>query len=155
MKTTIDFNWIMGFVLAFILATHNQNLIADPLITYPITINDMKLRVEVANEPDSRAQGLMNRQFLAQHGGMVFVFPTERNFSIWMKNTPIDLTVIFANKDGRIINIEHMKRNTLISHRPSRPAMFALEVSQDSPVSKGVEPGDYILGLKKIPSAKD
>ena len=155
MKTNFSLSWIAAFVFSSFFATHNGNLIADPLITYPITVNDMKLRVEVANEPKSRSQGLMERRFLSHHRGMIFVFPTERRFSIWMKNTPIDLTVIFANKYGRIINIEHMTKNTLDSHTPSRPAMFALEVNQDSPVAKGVEPGDLILGLEKIPPASN
>ena len=80
-----------------VFATHNGNLIADPLLTYPIIINGLKLRVEVANEPETRAKGLMNRSVLANDRGMIFVFPSETRFSIWMKNTPIDLTVIFAD----------------------------------------------------------
>ena len=155
MYKTVRSNWIVTLLLALIFAMHNKNLIADPLLTYPITINDMKLRVEVANEPESRAKGLMNRSFLANDRGMIFVFPSETHFSIWMKNTPIDLSVIFANKYGRIINIEHMTRNTLKSHSPASPAMFAIEISQGSPIAQKAKPGDLILGLQHIPSAKN
>lgn len=155
MCKTLRSNWIVTFLLALIFAMHNKNLIADPLLTYPITINDMKLRVEVANKPESRAKGLMNRNFLADDRGMIFVFPSETHFSIWMKNTPIDLSVIFANKYGRIINIEHMTRNTLKSHSPASPAMFAIEISQGSPIARKAKPGDLIWGLEHIPSAKN
>lgn len=155
MYKSVRSNWIVALLLALIFAVHNKNLIADPLLTYPITINDMKLRVEVANEPESRAKGLMNRGFLANDRGMIFVFPNETHFSIWMKNTPIDLTVIFANKYGRIINIEHMTRNTLESHSPASPAMFAIEINQRSPIAQKAKPGDVIWGLEHIPSAKN
>ena len=148
-------NWIVIFLFALLFAVHNENLIADPVLTYPITVNEMKLRVEVANAPASRAKGLMNRSFLADDRGMIFVFPSETHFSIWMKNTPIDLTVIFADEYGRIINIEHMTRNTLDSHSPASPAMFAIEISQRSPIAQKAKPGDLIGGLEHIPPARN
>jgi uncharacterized membrane protein (UPF0127 family) len=155
MNKFLGINWIAGFLCTLVFATHNGNLIADPLLTYPIIINGMKLRVEVANEPETRAKGLMNRSVLANDRGMIFVFPSETRFSIWMKNTPIDLTVIFANKYGRIINIEHMTRNTLESHSPASPAMFAIEISQESLIAKNAKPGDLIWGLEHVPSARN
>lgn len=37
--------------------------------------------------------------------GMLFIFDPERNVSMWMRNTPMTLDMIFINKKGRIINI--------------------------------------------------
>ena len=154
MKNSLNFSKIIGVALVFIFAMHNKNLIADPLITFPISVNEIELRVEVANEPSSRALGLMHRNSLSHDRGMLFVFPVEKNFCIWMKNTPIDWTVLFADKYGHLISIEHRTRNTLDSHFPASPAMFALEVNQNSPVAKAAKPGDFISGLGKIPSAR-
>ena len=146
-------NWkALGFLMLFI-ASHNSNCAADPLITFPIIVNDIKIRVEIAKTPEARALGLMERQFLAQDRGMIFVFPKEQIISMWMKNTPIDLTVVFANEEGRVINIEHMTRNTLKSYSSSAPAKFALEVSKHSPLTDSIKTGDLILGLEGIPTA--
>jgi uncharacterized protein len=146
-------NWkALGFLMLFI-ASHNSNCAADPLITFPIIVNDIKIRVEIAKTPEARALGLMERQFLAQDRGMIFVFPKEQIISMWMKNTPIDLTVVFANEEGRVINIEHMTRNTLKSYSSSAPAKFALEVSKHSPLTDSVKTGDLILGLEGVPKA--
>ena len=146
-------NWkALGFLMLFI-ASHNSNCAADPLITFPIIVNDIKIRVEIAKTPEARALGLMERQFLAQDRGMIFIFPKEKTISMWMKNTPIDLTVVFANEEGRVINIEHMTRNTLKSYSSSAPAKFALEVSKHSPLTDSIKTGDLILGLEGIPTA--
>ena len=143
------------FVLAIFFASHHVNLYSDPLITYPLIINTHEIRVELANEPIGRAQGLMARKSLRNDRGMVFAFPTERVFSMWMKDTPLDLTVLFADKQGRIIEIAKMKRNTLDSHSSNKPAMFALEINSDSPLTKIVKVGDRLLGLEKLPAAKN
>ncbi len=143
------------FVFAIFFALHHVNLSSDPLITYPLIINTYEIRVELANEPKSRAQGLMARKSLRNDRGMVFAFPTERVFSMWMKDTPIDLTVLFTDKQGRIIEVAKMKRNTLDSHSSNKPAMFALEINWDSPLAKTVKVGDLVLGLEKLPAAKN
>jgi len=48
-----------------------------------------------------------------------------------------------------------MTSNTLESHSPASPAMFAIEVSQESPIAKNAKPGDLIWGLEHIPAARD
>ena len=36
---------------------------------------------------------------------MIFIFNPPRKVSMWMRNTPMTLDMIFINKEGRIINI--------------------------------------------------
>ncbi|MDA0237226.1 MAG: DUF192 domain-containing protein, partial [Proteobacteria bacterium] len=83
MTQIFGINWKNLAWLALFFASHNGNLAADPLITFPIIVNDIKIRVELANTPEARARGFMGRQFLAQDRGMIFVFPKEQMFSMW------------------------------------------------------------------------
>src|SRR3989304_4461303 len=55
------------------------------------------LEVEVAAPPEARARGLMLRRSLPDTAGMLFVFEEEQRWGVWMKDTPIPLSIaVFA-----------------------------------------------------------
>ena len=62
-------------------------------------------RVLIARSNKQRRQGLMHIESMEEDQGMLFVFDPSRNVSMWMRNTPMTLDMIFINKKGRIINI--------------------------------------------------
>src|SRR5687768_11128113 len=55
---------------------------------------DYSFNVEVVDTPETRAEGLMFRQELADDAGMLFDFQQEREVSFWMRNTFIPLDMI-------------------------------------------------------------
>lgn len=64
-----------------------------------------RFRVEVADAPAERRQGLMFRESLARGAGMIFVFDAPHAASFWMKNTLIALDIIFIHPDGRVARV--------------------------------------------------
>ncbi|AHK78391.1 hypothetical protein M911_03465 [Ectothiorhodospira haloalkaliphila] len=112
----------------------------------PLTIGEHTVMVEVAADPASRRQGLMFREHLPEGQGMLFVWPREARYGMWMKNTLIPLDVAFISADHRIIEIMTMQPETTDSHTASEPVRFALEVNAGWFERHGIEPGDEVGG---------
>jgi uncharacterized membrane protein (UPF0127 family) len=98
-----------------------------------ICFKDSCVLIEISDTEVSRARGLMFRDFLAQDSGMLFVFPSEDIYSFWMKNTLIDLDMIWLNKDLRVVDIKTFvpacKNPECPSYTPKANAKFVLELN--------------------------
>lgn len=123
---------------------------ADPLLTFPVRIKGHTLRVELADTPETRRIGLMNRRQLGADSGMLFVFEGASPQAMWMKNTLIPLSVAFVGADGRILNIEDMQPLTEDAHPSAGPALYAIETNLGWFGKRGIKAGDRIEGLRAI-----
>jgi hypothetical protein len=65
----------------------------------------VRFSVDLALTPEAQARGLMFRERMARSAGMLFVYPTPRRASFWMKNTLIPLDMIFAGPDGVVTRV--------------------------------------------------
>ena len=116
-----------------------------------LTTGFYRIDAEVAFDDQNRQTGLMHRRSMAQHQGMLFVFPAVATHCMWMRNTLIPLSVAFLDEQGQIINIEDMKPQTEDNHCAARPARYALEMNQGWFASKGIKPGARLGGIDKAP----
>jgi uncharacterized protein len=107
----------------------------------------VSLKVEIAETPDHRSLGLMNRRSLAPNAGMVFVFDQPENGSFWMKNTLIPLSIAFYNGKGkilRILDMEPCREDPCRLYSPDVAYKGALEVNRGAFRRLGVARGDVI-----------
>jgi hypothetical protein len=107
------------------------------------------IRAEVANTFETRARGLMYRESLAVNQGMLFIFPAVERHCMWMKNTPLPLSVAFIDQGGKVVSISEMAPHTETSHCATQPARYALEMNKGWFSGKGIRAGAMIHGLDK------
>ena len=92
------------------------------------------LPVEIASTAKARAQGLMNRERLAENAGMLFVYQGDARRFFWMKNTRIPLSLAFIDKSGEVLEIIHLQPHRpgtrIPSYRSRNKVRQVLEVNQ-------------------------
>ncbi len=92
----------------------------------------------------------MFRQHLADDSGMLFIFDEDAMHRFWMKNTYIPLSIAFIDRNGIIADILEMTpHDTTTPYRPTRPVRYALEMNSGWFVSKGIRPGDTVIGIPR------
>ena len=112
----------------------NARVEAPAFLKRTIVLAGKKVVVEVADDDDKRAYGLMNRDHLPKDQGMLFIFKEAERRSFWMKNTRIPLSIAYFDK-GRVLReiidmrpdpITAIQNKTYPSHTE---AQYALEMN--------------------------
>lgn len=101
--------------------------------------------IEVADDIQERARGLMYRQALPDNGGMLFIHDYEEMQSFWMKNTYIPLDILFVNAQKEIVTI-HVNTTPMKewSYASTLPALYVVEVNAGFCARHGITEGDKI-----------
>ena len=115
-----------------------------------LQIGKQTVHAEIADTPQSREHGLMQRNHLCADCGMLFIFEKVGRHSFWMKNTPLPLSIAFITADGTIINIAEMRPNTTDIHNAEEDVLYALEMRSGWFAQGGIKPGDRVQGLRQV-----
>ena len=79
--------------------------------TVPITLPDgFIIHARIADTPQKQAQGLMFVKNLPENEGMLFVFDEETEQLFWMKNTLIDLDMVFIGANKQVNSFPFLPR---------------------------------------------
>lgn len=105
-----------------------------------------RIDAQVAQSPQERQIGLMHREKMPQHEGMLFVFEQPATQCFWMKNTPLPLTAAFVADDGTIVNLADMQPNDTASHCSNQPVRYVLEMNQGWFAQKKLKAGFKLGG---------
>lgn len=106
---------------------------------------EVRYTVEIARSADERRQGLMGRRRLAADAGMLFDFGQEQTIAMWMRNTYIALDMLFADADGRIVDI--IVRTVPFSETlqvPRAAARYVVELVAGQVATRGIAIGDRL-----------
>lgn len=104
----------------------------------------LTVAVEVADDPEERSKGLMDRETLPPDSGMLFLFDTAEPLTFWMKDTRIPLDIIFFDVQGKFIGADSMvpcEEDPCLRYTSTGPANIALEVNQGFVATHGIGEG--------------
>lgn len=101
-------------------------------------------RTEVAASDEQKARGMMFRSEMAPDTAMLFPYEAPRDLGFWMRNTSLELDIIFIAEDGTILNIEAGEPYNEESVFSAAPAIAVLELLGGTAEELGIEAGDTV-----------
>ena len=136
------------FFLLFFLAACTQN--NDKNASQVLINNGEKIitvNVQIADDIDEMAKGLMFVEKLDENAGMLFIFEEESYQTFWMKNTLIPLDMIFIDGGLKIVDIKNAvpcKDDPCSLYASKKPARYVLEVNSGFTGKNSIREGNLI-----------
>ena len=116
----------------------------------PLTIMtedaEHSITVEVVDDPEETATGLMFRDGIAADRGMIFDFGQPREANMWMRNVPFPIDMVFMDTDGSVLaTVSHVQANSERRINPGFAVKGVLELADGQVSEFGIKPGDMIV----------
>jgi uncharacterized membrane protein (UPF0127 family) len=145
----------LAFLLAAIAVSRAQSGPLEDLANFPRTTLEIlhgkskkdarHFDVWIADNPGREEQGLMFVRDLPATQGMLFPQKTPRKMSMWMKNTYIELDIVFVGEKGAIDKIiEHAKPLDLTTLNSDKPVTAVLELKGGEAARQELKVGDRV-----------
>ena len=124
-----------------------------------VEIGGKRYAVEVADDNEERARGLMFRDELPADHGMLFVHDREEPLAYWMKNTKIPLDILYFDTQRRLVaqqrDVPPCTLGDGCPPYPSQaPARYVLELNAGQAEQLKLQVGDELRLAPSIPPAK-
>lgn len=108
-----------------------------------------KIIVKLAESEEEKKRGFMFTNELEDFSGILFLYNEPKIVNFWMKNTFIDLIIVFIDNNKRIIQIEKGERLNKQIITSSKKVIAVLELPFDCSKKIKFTLGEYI-NWKKI-----
>ncbi len=106
---------------------------------------EARFSVEVSDDERERAVGLMHRESMASSAGMLFVYQRPQALSFWMRNTLIELDMLFVDPTGVIRHIHHRAQPLDETPIPGGDGLtHVLEINGGMAKRLGIREGDVL-----------
>lgn len=122
---------------------------ADPMDVTSLSIQSGEtlhaFSVEIADDAEETATGLMNREAMDADKGMLFDFGGPYTPNMFMRNTLISLDILFIDASGEIVMIaQHAAPGSERRLSPGSPVRAVLELNGGRTSALGIKPGHVV-----------
>jgi uncharacterized membrane protein (UPF0127 family) len=153
-KLEINRKYLVGYLasvvgLLFLVSTFLFFYSRHQLDSLPhLKLGRQKIYLEVADSPDTKAQGLSGREGLAANEGMLFMFEKPSSYSFWMKGMKFNLDFVFINGNRVVAIAENVPYPQGCGAPQTVQAGVAfdkaLEINQGEIERLGIQVGDMV-----------
>ena len=121
-----------------------------------VELGGQRYTVEIADDNDERARGLMFRDELAAGTGMLFIHDSEQPEAYWMKNTKIPLDILYFDNARKLVaqqrDVPPCSAGNACPTYPSKaPARYVLELNAGEAAKLKLENGAELVFSNDIP----
>lgn len=144
------------FAIPIIVAALASSACSGSRASPHVDLGGQRFAVEVADDFDERARGLMFRDSMPADSGMLFVHEREAPLAYWMKNTEIPLDILYFDAQRRLVSIQRRvppcsAGDRCPSYPSAGPAKYVLELNAGRSDALELQPGDEIVFSEGIP----
>ena len=119
--------------------------------TVTVTLPDgFTVKARVADTPEKTEKGLMFVKYLPENEGMLFVFEEPDEQLFWMKNTLIDLDIVFIGADKKVTSVAEQMPHSYTYTPDDQVAtaygygQYVLELSAQTAARHGIKTGTQL-----------
>lgn len=103
------------------------------------------IMAELATTLEQKQRGMMWREAVAPGTGMLFQYAPPESAAMWMRNTLVDLDIIFIAPDGEIVKIIAFAQAESLRSLPAEALVAGvLELGAGQAIELGLRPGDSV-----------
>jgi uncharacterized membrane protein (UPF0127 family) len=114
-----------------------------------VELKGQRFLVEIADDREEQALGLMFRDELPEDQGMLFIFSNEAPRSFWMKNTRIPLDIMYFSSELELVSVSENARPCRVQRCPAYPskgpARYELELNAGKASELELSVGDILV----------
>lgn len=124
-----------------------------------VELGNQRYAIEIADDDDERARGLMFRDTLASGSGMLFIHDAEEPQAYWMKNTKIPLDILYFDNERKLVAQQRDVPPCSLgdgcpSYPSDAPARYVLELNAGEAARLKLADGAELRFGPGIPPAK-
>lgn len=121
-----------------------------------VSINGTLFKAYVSDTPAARAQGLSGVRHMKENAAMLFIFPNEGSWGIWMKDMKIPIDILWLDSNKRIVHIEkNISPETYPNiFFPRSASLYVIELPAGTIDSLHVSEEDSVVLPENLPVGK-
>lgn len=112
--------------------------------------------LKVFSSDAERQRGLMYVKEMPEQEGALFIFPSMRENSFWMKNTYISLDMLFLDQQHTVLGI--LENVPVLNTQPrtiNQPSQYVIELNAGAAKSSGIVEGSRAVYERALPIGLD
>jgi len=134
------------------LFSEGRTIPLSKLFKTELKVKNKTFDVWLALNPAQQSEGLsfVKSDEISNKEGMLFIYPLNDKRTFWMKNTLIDLDIVFLKEDGRVNTIYTMSKDSKEYYHSNGKVRYVLEVREGVLKTIPLKVGDKIVLPQRI-----